>query len=142
MKQSTLDLLNDFFARFPFMKGGVASSAEIDSAESVLGVRFSEDYREFLERFGGAIVGPYPLYGLRRPEPMDAHLWSVVRVTEYYRSQLWPGTDNWYVISMDHAGNPIGVDDGGKLLTFDHDAGETIEVALNLESYLVECLKN
>lgn len=141
MQQSTLNLLNDFFAKLPFMKGGQVGATEIDDAERILGVNFSADYREFLERFGGAIVGPYPVYGLRRCEPMSAHLWSVVKVTEHFRSQPWPGAGGWYVISMDHAGNPIGVDDSGKLFCFDHDAGETIEIAPDFETYLLDCLK-
>jgi hypothetical protein len=142
MKPSTIDLLNDFFARMPFMKGGKTSAAEIDIAEGALGVHFSADYRTFLEQFGGAIVGPYSVYGLRRAEPMDGFLWSVVSVTQHFRSEAWPGADGWYVISMDHAGNPIGVDNCGKLLTFDHDAGVMVEVASDFETYLLNCLCN
>jgi hypothetical protein len=43
---------------------------------------------------------------------------------------------------MDHAGNPIGVDGCGKLLTFDHDAGAKVEVACDFETYLLDCLKS
>lgn len=141
MKSSTLELLNEFFTKQPLLKGGAVSPEEIELAQIALGVRFSEDYREFLEKFGGGIVGPYPIFGLRRSEPMDEHLWSVVDVTKHFRGQSWPGSDGWYVISMDHAGNPMGEEDSGRVLSYDHDAGEMVEIAPNFEAYLLSCLK-
>lgn len=101
---------------------------------------FVDDYRQFLSQYGGAIVGPYPVYGLARAEPMDGRLWSVVQVTQHFRKQSWPGTDRVYVISMDHAGNPIGIDEAGKVVSFDHDAGEMVEVASSFDRYLQRCL--
>jgi cell wall assembly regulator SMI1 len=140
MNQAMLDLLDDFFAKEPFMKAGGVESPEIEAAEAALGVAFSEDYKQFLRRYGGAIVGAYPVYGLARAEPMDENLWSVVDVTEHFRKQSWPGTDRSYVISMDHAGNPIGINESGKAVCFDHDAGEMIEVASDVDAYLQRCL--
>jgi hypothetical protein len=71
---------------------------------------------------------------------MDENLWFVVDVTEHFRRQSWPGTDQWYVVSMDHAGNPIGVDDAGTVNSFDHDAGVMVQVASDFESFLLLCL--
>lgn len=73
---------------------------------------------------------------------MDARLWSVVRVTQHFRIERWPGADAWYVVSMDQAGNPIGADDLGRIITYDHDANEMIEVAPDFESFLVRCLQS
>ncbi len=79
------------------------------------------------------------IYGLARSELMDEKLWSVIGVTEYFRKQRWPGTAEAYVISMDHAGNPVCIDGIGRVVSFDHDAGEIIEVANDFESYLEKC---
>jgi hypothetical protein len=46
-------------------------SSEIDRAEQHIGVKFTPDYREFLERYGGAMVGSLPMLGLRRAEVME-----------------------------------------------------------------------
>jgi cell wall assembly regulator SMI1 len=140
MKQSTLESLDRLFAEMPMMRAPSVGTAEIDSAQRTLGVTFSDDYREFLSRYGGAMVGPYPVYGLSRAEPMDTRLWSVVDVTEHFRQQSWPGSDKWYVISMDHAGNPVGIDPDGMAISFDHDAGEMVLVAESLDAYLQYCL--
>jgi cell wall assembly regulator SMI1 len=136
MKQVIVDRLDELFADEPFMKADGVDEFQVDAAQKTLGVIFSNDYRQFLTRYGGALVGSYPVYGLARAEPMDERLWSVVAVTQHFRKQSWPGVDRWYVISMDLAGNPIGIDESGKVVTYDHDSGELIEVAENFADYL------
>jgi cell wall assembly regulator SMI1 len=140
MKQAIQDRLDELFVDEPFMKAGRVDEVKVDAAQEALGVVFSEDYRQFLKKYGGALVGPLPVYGVARAEPMDEELWSVVAVTRHFREQSWPGVEQWYVISMDHAGNPIGIDKSGKVLTYDHDAGVTIELAEDFERYLERCL--
>lgn len=140
MKQAIQDRLDKLFVDEPFMKAGGVAEAMIDAAQEALGVVFSREYRQFVKRYGGALVGPLPVYGIARAEPMDDELWSVVAVTRHFREQAWPGVEHWYVISMDHGGNPIGIDESGKVLTYDHDAGETIELAEDFELYLERCL--
>ena len=50
--------------------------------------------------------------------------------------------EKWAVISMDHSGNPIGLDADGKIWISDHDAGAVQVIANNFESYLRnQCLK-
>lgn len=140
MKQLIVDRLDALFVADPFLKAGGVDESRIHAGEDAIGVAFTSDYRKFLSRYGGAMVGPYPIFGLARAEPMDEKLWSVVAVTRHFREQAWPGVDRWYVISMDHAGNPIGIDESGKVFSYDHDACETIEVAQDFESYLEHCL--
>ncbi len=57
--------------------------------------------------FGGAMVGPYPIFGLRPVEVMGDNHWSVVDVTRRYRIDGVAGTEDWVVFSEDHAGNPV-----------------------------------
>jgi hypothetical protein len=136
MKQVIVDRLDAIFADEPFMMAGGVDEPLIDAAQAALGVTFSDSYRQFLKRYGGVLVGAYPMFGLARAEPMDERLWSVVTVTDHFRQQSWPGVEHWYVISIDHAGNPIGIDESGKVVTFDHDAGEMLELAEDFDSYL------
>lgn len=142
MKSGAWDALDRAFAEFPILRAEPVPNEEIDAAGQALGVQFDPDYREFVRRYGGAIVGPYPIYGLRQAEPMDDSLWSVMVVTMHYRTEGWPGTDEWYIVSTDHAGNPIGMDREGVVRTYDHDARGVFKLADNFENYLLECLRD
>jgi SMI1-KNR4 cell-wall len=141
VKSSTYDLLDAIFTETPIIKGSPVSLDEIRIAENELKVVFCKDYIEFVEKYGGAIVGPYPLYGLRYCEVMGDKWWSVVEVTKHFRAQQWPEVGMNYVVSMDHGGNPIWIESDETLKTFDHDAGDLFLVADNLESYILDCLK-
>lgn len=140
MRQSTWDKLDEQFSEFPFMKAGSVPAEELLKAERDLGVKFSQDYKEFVEKYGGAIVGPYPIYGVRHAEPMDDFLWSVVDVTLRYRNEGWPETESLYVISSDHSDNPVGITEDGHVITYDHDLGKKMVLADSFEDYLLQCL--
>ena len=143
MMPDTINRLDTKFTEFPIMRAADApSEAEIVQAEQQIGVPFPDDYRQFLSRYGGAMVGPYPIFGLRPVEVMDVDLWSVLDVTRHYRSQEVPGTDHWAIISMDHAGNPIGMDRDGVIWIHDHDFGGLSPLARDFEDYVrVWCLR-
>jgi hypothetical protein len=115
--------------------------AEVDSAARKIGVPFDHGYREFLLLFGGAMVGPFPIFGLRPVEVMGSE-WSVIAVTEQCRDDRVPGSKNWVIISEDHAGNPIGMDGEGVIWIHDHDFGGISRIADSFEEYVrVYCLK-
>jgi hypothetical protein len=143
MTSHTIERLDAGFAEFPVTRANDApSNAEIDQAEQQIGVPFDEDYREFLLRYGGGMVGPYPIFGLRPVEVMGNSHWSVLDVTRHYRSHGVPGVERWVVISEDHAGNPVGMDADGAIWIHDHDFGGISAIAESFEEYLRgRCLK-
>lgn len=59
-----------------------------------------------------------------------------VEVTKRFRQKDWPDADKWAVISMDHAGNPIGLDQVGKVWISDHEEGAVQVLANDFETYL------
>jgi len=138
----TIDRLDALFAEFPILRAAdVPSEAEIAQAEREIGVLFSEDYREFLLRYGGGMVGPYPIYGMRPVEVMG-NRWHVRELTQDYRSDDVPGVERWVVISEDHGGNPLGMDANGAIWIHDHDFGGVSAIADSIEQYIrVNCLK-
>lgn len=141
MRRDTLEALEQKFRESPFLKGGEVPRTEIDQAATALGVTLPPDYVEFVEKFGGGIVGPYPIFGLRKVNAMG-RAFSVVNVTNDFRKQNWRGTENWIVISEDHAGNPIGIAPDGKVWISDHDFGQVATVAESFEHYIrKKCLK-
>src|SRR2546428_5537635 len=122
MREETWNAIEPMFARFLFMRADGVDISEIDAASQELGIPFAGDYREFVHRYGGAIVGPYPIFGLRRADPMAMNEGSVLEVTRRFQEKRWPGTESRVVFSIDHAGNPVGLDSDGKVWLSDHDA--------------------
>lgn len=136
MKDETWQALEDLFSRTPILKAEGVESHEIADAEREVGLALAEDYKEFIRRYGGAIVGPFRVFGLRRAVPMGRNEASFVEVTRTFRQQHWPGVEKWAVISMDHAGNPIGIDEEGIIWVSDHEARAVQAIAANFEDYL------
>lgn len=142
MSPETWSAIEEIFSKHPIMKAESVSFDEIDTVAAASGIQFPKDYREFIHRYGGAIVGPYPIFGLRRASAMARTDGSVIEVTHNYRRQGWRGVDGWLVFSVDHAGNPIGLDNDGGVWISDHDAGAVEEIAKSFEEYLRKhCLK-
>lgn len=140
MNPKTIKRLDDLFTTMPVLLGGAVSAGEIDAAEQRVGVRFAPDYRAFLERYGGAMVGSLPILGLRQAEVMGDDTYSVIGVTARFRADGWVPTDEWAVISMDLAGNPIGLTAKGEVWISDHDAGEIRMVAPTFEQFVAHLL--
>ena len=142
MKTDTLTTLEAMFQRHPVMGAEPVARAEIDALETSIGFQLPADYREFVEKFGGAIVGPFSIYGLRAARAMGAGESSALKVTDRFRADGWPGVEKWLVVSMDQAGNPVGLDASGRILISDHDAGAVQPLASSFEEYLRKwCLK-
>ena len=142
MRESTWHAIEAIFETAPMLRAEQVSLNEIAMAAQELGLPFDADYREFISRYGGAIVGPYPIFGLRRAEPMGKNEASVVEVTRRFQQKGWPGTDRWVVFSIDHAGNPIGFDAEGKVWISDHDHGGIQATCSSFEEFIRRwCLK-
>lgn len=142
MDTRTWQMLDQEFAQFPLMRASeVPSDAEIADAAAALGCTFHEDYVAFLRRYGGATVGSMPVFGLR-PAPVTGTPWHVVEVTKWFREQGWPGVDEWYIISEDGFGNPIGLTPDGRVMVSDHDVGRVMVLANDFEDFLLHhCLR-
>lgn len=126
--------LEKYFQEDPTERVESVPDQEINLAEKQLGVQFSEGYKKFVSLYGGAGLGSKLVYGLRHQENMDCKIFSVVDVTNFYREQGWPDTENWYVVSDDFDGNPIGIDPEGKVWLSDHNSGfELVKIADSFE---------
>lgn len=142
MNRETITQLTDKLSESPILRAeSLPSAAEIDDASREIGVPFSSDYRDFLLMFGAAMVGPYPIYGLRPVEVMGDDSWSVIAMTKQSRQDKVPEANGWVIVSSDHAGNPVGMDRDGAIWIHDHDFGGVARLAKNFEEYLrVRCL--
>ena len=57
ISQETMNSLIRYFQDEPELKGIPASSEEIKHAENILGIKFHDDYIEFIKKFGGVSAG-------------------------------------------------------------------------------------
>lgn len=142
MKPTTWNKLEKSFDDFSNLKSEPASAEQIKVVEDSLGVESNADYKEFILKYGGAIVGAFPIYGLHRVEPMDVNLWSVLGVTNRYRKEGWPNMSDRYVISSDHSDNPFVISNDGEIIVYNHDYDETVIVSETFEEFLISCLKD
>ena len=142
MKENTWQTLNELFSISPILKAEGVAASEIAAAEAEIGVVLSRDYKDFIAEYGGAIIGPFRIFGLRKAIPMGKNEASFVEITKMFRQQHWPGVEKWAIISMDHGGNPIGLDEAGTVWISDHDAQAVQVIAHDFEEYLRRCCLN
>ncbi|HEY5721143.1 MAG TPA: SMI1/KNR4 family protein [Allosphingosinicella sp.] len=140
MRSDIFEILDDFFSEFPVLVAGAPQASEVDQIESFAGFQLPLEYRMFVERYGAAIVGPHSVYGVGASEAMGKYEASVIAVTERFRAEGWPGTEDTLVISMDHAGNAITLDARGIVHRFDHDDGSTDELASSFGMFIEKLL--
>ncbi len=139
MKPSTWKVLDAEYGAFPILMAGPVPASEVTAASKSIGLGILDDYAAFLTRYGSAIVGPYPIFGLRPVEPMGND-WSVVEMTRRFRADRWPGTEQWIVFSRDLGGNPIGLSQEGEAWVSDHEQGGITRVASSFEAFLLQAL--
>lgn len=135
MRTETIAALERKFVEFPRSCASPVPHVEIVKAAEELGIPFPQQYVEFLEKYGGAEVGPYPIFGLRKAPSMGKSF-SVIENTKAFQKNLPPGSPKWLIFSEDHAGNSVGLTSEGKVCMWDHDYGEFVELADSFEGYL------
>jgi hypothetical protein len=139
MNSSIREALERLFRQFPvLLAGSTPSESEVVAVETQLGRRLDPSHRDFVLRYGGALVGSVPIIGLRESETMGHGL--LADVNSRFRSEPWPHVRDWVVFSVDLAGNPIGYDTNGVVWSWDHDAGATCRLADTFEGFLEGCL--
>lgn len=134
-------LLEEDFHKDSNLFAGPSTRQERIDAQKMLTVQFEQYYSMFLEKFGGGIVGSKFIFGVKPISLMGNNLNTVVLNTLFYKDQDWPGIDDWYIVSDDGFGNPIGIDPDGKVWLSDHDSGfEKVKLADSFEEFLYKLL--
>ena len=138
----TIDIWNfleDEYKKNPGWFGvPVENDKLIQEDQKILGLSFSKTYIMFLKKFGGYMGDGHVVYGLIPQSKGSCFDKSVIDRTDFFKkTQNWPDIKNWYIISDDGSGNPIGVDPEGKVWLSDHGAGfEHIKLADSFEEFL------
>ena len=144
MNATTWARIEADFSRWPKSKASPVDSDEFDEAMQSFGP-IDPDYREFVLRYGGGIVGPNPIYGLPKATFMGTvgGKSTAPDLTEWFRAKQWPGIDDWLIFAIDQGGNPIGfAKDGTVWLSDQLDFKQIVQLASGFEEYLLKwCLK-
>ena len=132
------DMVAKEYSAYPEDFSGVFDRLDcINEAQKKLGVKFSDAYVKFATEFGSADIGACTIFCFGHLPSMGNDTGDIIENTQFYRNQKWPDIDNWYIISDDGLGNPIGVDPEGKVWLSDHDAGfEHIKLADSFEEFI------
>ncbi len=145
MNENTWDALENQFSERPDLKAEPVSEAEFHAAMVETGsTSVSDDYRQFVLRYGAAQLGIYTIYGLRILQDMGRDEGTFIEMTSKFREVQWPEIENWIIISIDQSGNPIGLDENGQVWVSDTHCTEIpLLIAQNFEEFLLnECLKD
>jgi cell wall assembly regulator SMI1 len=140
MNDTLMQRLTHFFAKeeHDTLRGRPALDEEIKAAEEKLNVKFHDDYKNFIKRFGGAHAG------------MNVHAFSngsslgketVVGLTlgareSYAGDERAVELNKSYVISLTGAGDPIIINPVGEVVALYHDSDEREVLAASLEELL------
>lgn len=142
MKDALMERLKIFLHREDnsTLVGIPASQEEIAKAQQRLNVNFHEDYVHFIRTFGGAYVG-LAVYAFSNGSSLGNE--TVVDLTLGFREQfkelpLAEVLRTSYVISMDGSGDPIIINQSGKVFICYHDTGEIKLVADSFEVLIEE----
>ncbi len=144
MNEDTWAQLEKSFHKWPQARATPVTATEFDQEMRPF-LPIDADYREFVLRYGGAIVGPHPIYGLRKPCFMGTvgGKATATELTLMFRETQWKGIDQWLIFSIDQGGNPIGfAADGAVWLSDQTNFGQVLQIASGFEDYLLKwCLK-
>ncbi|MCQ6562803.1 SMI1/KNR4 family protein [Paenibacillus mendelii] len=143
MTEALMERLKTFLNREDnsTLVGSPASQEEIAHAEQRLNVRFHEDYVHFIRTFGGAYAG-LAVYAFSNGTSIGKE--TVVDLTLEFREQLKEHSfaevlRAGYVISIDGSGDPIVIDQAGKVFICYHDSGEIKLLADSFEALIEDC---
>lgn len=98
-----------------------------------------EDYKLFLLKYGSGAMGEVIILGLREAEFVTTP--SFVQKSLQFKKILPEGYENFIVIGICGAGNPIGFNSPNtEIITFDFDFGGKEIIARSFEEYLEKAI--
>lgn len=139
---NTWELLKQEYEEFPHVKCINAMDKQIKQAEHELGLNFSKSYRFFLKNHECSCVGELDINTITKSPSSPSVLWSVIETTKWFKEhQKWPNIDDWYIVSDNNSGDPIGIKPNGEVWISYHDSGfEQEKLANDFEEFLYKLL--
>ena len=140
MKIEILNAIDEELEMCPEAFGGPINIQEVNQAEDELKVKLPEDFKEFLLRYGSGAVGEAIILGLKEAEFVATP--SFVEKSLHFRKALPKGYENFIVIGIDGAGNPVGFNfPNTEIIIFDFNFGGKEIIAESFEGYLEKAIR-
>jgi len=121
------------------LHGRPATDTEISEAELELGLKFNEQYTDFIKIFGGAFGG-IEIHAFDNGDLIGNE--TVTELTKEFRKtyseHLTEDLMQSFAISDDGAGNPILINQDGHIIIFLHETGEVQKMHNSLEELLLK----
>ncbi|MFI8147071.1 SMI1/KNR4 family protein [Acinetobacter sp. ABJ_C5_2] len=140
MKSALLNRLNEFYKIKPEMKGIPLTVNDINYVQTSLKIKLSDDYKLFISTYGGSYAG-LGIYDLKNAEMLGEE--NVINLTNRGRKLLDDlKVDNYIlesiVVSDDGAGNPIFINEKGKIYIYYIDNDEYKKLGNSLGEVIEE----
>lgn len=144
MNNDVWQLLENYYKKFPFIKCANSTDEQVKQAEYELGLIFNDFYKNFLKNYECSSVRELYINTLTKSKDSPSELWSVIEVTKWFKDhQKWPNIDDWYIVSDNNSGDPIGIKPNGEVWISYHDSGfEQEKLANDFEEFLYKLLTN
>ncbi|MED4532566.1 SMI1/KNR4 family protein [Metabacillus fastidiosus] len=140
MKIELLNAIDEEVEMCPQAFGGPVNIEEMRQAEDELKVKLPEGFKMFVLKYGSGAVGEAIVLGLREAEFVATP--SFVEKSLQFRNILPEGYENFIVIGIDGAGNPVGFNfPNTEIITFDFNFSEKEIIASSFEEYLEKALR-
>lgn len=141
MRNSIHKALTKEFSNNPETVGKVVDLSKIKNSEKVLDVRLPDDYKEFIHKYGGAIINGHEIFGLSKAAWMSEN-YNYMSQSKRFRNELPNKFSQMVVFSIDGAGNPVGFLPGkSSIFVFDHNFGGRYDMAKSFEEYIEKILE-
>jgi len=138
MTDRTWNLIDESLENAPSFKAGGLGYTEIDKLSKNYGVTLDVDHREFIHRYGAAVVGSFTIFGIGTCKMMGVDEDSVFKITQKFKDDQWMGVENWLIFSMDFSGNPVGITEKGEVWISDVVNGCVDKLEDSFEDYILE----
>lgn len=120
-----MNIIEKYKKQYEAVIDGPASDLDVDEILNRYGVSNSL-YRDWLIQTGGGPIGPDWYDTLAELEESQKNI----------KNEFW--TITGFVIGWDGTGNPIVLSEDGKVITEDHNTGETYNMAFSFEALLAK----
>lgn len=131
--------ITNFIMKDCDLHGRPATDKEISEAELELGLKFNEQYANFIKLFGGAFGG-IEIHAFNNGDLIGNE--TVTELTKEFRKtyseHLTDELMQSCAISDDGAGNPILINQDGHIIIFLHETGEVQKMHNSLEELLLK----
>ena len=143
MNKETWKMIEQFYLKYRNAYASPVKPELFDSLVQPYCANLDPDYREFVLRYGGGLVGSDAIYGLREAKMIGRPYGKATapELTQLFRDKNWPGVANWFIFTIPN-GNPVGFEKDGTVWISDINFGQISQLAENFEDYLLKwCLR-